>query len=141
LKTSSRRRKPNCCEEEEEEEEKGEEEEEGKRHKAASCCYSRFTSDGNTFSLSQFRGISKFLVSASSLSLSLWKQHFVELGGIHKTPSNNRQKRRIQNSPFLVGWMDCCQLLLEFSKQLLQKMFCSLAEGKAVASVCSSLPC
>jgi hypothetical protein len=57
LKTSSRRRKPNCCEEEEEEEEKGEEEEEGKRHKAASCCYSRFTSDGNTFSLSQFRGI------------------------------------------------------------------------------------
>jgi len=71
LKTSSRRRKPNCCEEEEEEEEKGEEEEEGKRHKAASCCYSRFTSDGNTFSLSQFRGISKLLVSASSLSLYL----------------------------------------------------------------------
>jgi hypothetical protein len=80
-------------------------------------------------------------LSVQALSLSLWKEHFVELGGIHKTPSNNRQKRRIQNSPFLVGWMDCCQLLLEFSKQLLQKMFCSLAEGKAVASVCSSLPC
>jgi hypothetical protein len=133
LKTSSRRRKPNCCEEEEEEEE-------GKRHKAASCCYSRFTSDGNTFSLSQFRGISKLLVSASSLSLYL-ETTLVELGGIHKTPSNNRQKRRIQNSPFLLGWMDCCQLLLEFSKQLLQKMFCSLAKGKVVAPVCSSLPC
>jgi len=140
LKTSSRRRKPNCCEEGKEE---------GRRHKAASCCSSRFTSNGRTFSLSRFRGIRKLLVSASSLSLSLslslylslWKQHFVELGGIHKTPSDNRQKRRIQNSIFLVGWMDCCQLLLEFSKQLLQKMFCSKAEGKAVAPVCSSLPC
>jgi hypothetical protein len=143
LKTSSRRRKPNCREEDEEEEEEGEEE--GRRHKAASCCYSRFTSNGKTFSLSRFRGFSKLLVSASSLSLSLslsfWKQHFVELGGIHKTPSDNRQKRRIQNPPFLVGWMNCCQLLLEFSKQLLQKMFCSQAEGKAVAPVCSSLPC